>query len=525
MLKINLEQNGVTTVHRFMVVDAHSHLGQDEDGSSMTNPNAPGQGTFDFWGTIENKMRRDWQDNKTPQSYSTLIGGVQTKVSLSFEQMPMIRSMLQYLETNDTGGRYKGYWNRVQYQNLIDQGVVFPFQDVFRNKMPEAQFRASNLNVSRHVSRFPTSLRLKGYMRCVPWEGQKAVDEVEYWAAQSGQNIRGLKLHPRSDGWLDTIASPQVINVIKKAVEHNFPIIFDTRGKQTILDLGELINTVRVQLKKEYPERLSQFKAIIAHAAAGNVDDEEVYYTIAQPNTYMDLSLCQGKTVERFLKSFRIWCRQNQVKEKTGRSWSEYCLYATDYPFFQEVHASALLSYVIGPAFFENGGTIQDMQNILGLNQLRLFPEYNQSIYFSTPTTAISSMIQAKIHTNPIPEVNASQEILFHSIAKMVGDGVYDINQIYLQVPQSGDVSTNNAVFLTSRPKCPNETIPLLALTVDPAKFSILATLPPDSNWKPNGYNYFDSDTRQMFRECFETTRPAQNPNEVAAVISKAYNH
>ena len=73
MLKIILEQNGSTTTHRFMVIDAHSHLGQDEDGSSMTNPNPPGQGTFDFWGTIENKMVRDWQNSKNPQSYSTIF--------------------------------------------------------------------------------------------------------------------------------------------------------------------------------------------------------------------------------------------------------------------------------------------------------------------------------------------------------------------------------------------------------------------------------------------------------------------
>ena len=459
-----------------------------------------------------------------------MINGIRTKVSLSFEQMPMIRSMLQYLEKHDAGGKYQGYWQRVQYQNLIDQGVVFPFQDVFRNKKPEAQFRASNLNVSRHVSRFPTSLRLKGYMRCVPWEGQKAVDEVEYWATQKGQNIRGLKLHPRSDGWLDTIASHQVVNVIRKAVEHNFPIIFDTRGKQTILDLGELINTVRLQLNKETPELLPQFKAIIAHAASGNVDDDEVYNTIAQPNTYMDLSLCQGKTVERFLKSFRIWCQQNRVQEKTGRSWSEFCLYATDYPFFQEVHASALISNLISPIFFENGGNVQDVQNILGLNQLKLFPEYKQSFSFSTPAPAISSLIQAKSPMNPatkkknsLPNV-ASQETMFQSVAKMVGDGVFDINRIYLQVSQAGDTSANNAVFMTSRSKFPNETIPLLALTVDPAQFSLLATLPPNSIWKPNGYNYFDQNTRQMFRECFEKTSPAQNPQEASAIISKAYN-
>jgi len=244
----------------------------------------------------------------------------------------------------------------------------------------------------------------------------------------------------------------------------------------------------------------------------------------------MDLSLCQGKTVERFLKSFRIWCQQNRVQEKTGRSWSEFCLYATDYPFFQEVHASALISNLISPIFFENGGNVQDVQNILGLNQLKLFPEYKQSFSFSTPAPAISSLIQAKSPMNPatkkknsLPNV-ASQETMFQSVAKMVGDGVFDINRIYLQVSQAGDTSANNAVFMTSRSKFPNETIPLLALTVDPAQFSLLATLPPNSIWKPNGYNYFDQNTRQMFRECFEKTSPAQNPQEASAIISKAYN-
>ncbi len=261
-----------------------------------------------------------------------------------------------------------------KFQRLVDQAVCFPFQDKFRAKMPEALYCASNLNISRIVSKFPVSLRMIGYMRCNPMEGIKAVNEVEYWA-KTGL-IRGLKLHPRSEAWVDHVNSSQAVAVLMKAAEYNLPIIFDTRGKQTIMDIAALIQSTRQQLQKQHPELLPKFKVIIAHFAQGNIDDFDVYNAITQPNTWGDLSMLHGVGTANFLQSFRKYCEQNRIKEKTGRAWSDHLLFATDYPYFGDMHAKELIVYLFNQEFFEGGGTLEDSERILGLNQIKLLPEY-----------------------------------------------------------------------------------------------------------------------------------------------------
>ncbi|GAG94611.1 unnamed protein product, partial [marine sediment metagenome] len=255
------------------------------------------------------------------------------------------------------------------------QSVCFPFQDVFRDKHPEALYRASNINVSRFTTRFPFSMKLIGYARCDPMEGEKAVNEVKY--AREVLGLRGLKLHPRSEGWIDNITTEKAINVLVEAVKHSMPVIFDTRGKGSILAIGELIKSTRNFIQRKYPDLLPHFKVIIAHFAQGNIGDLDVYNTIVQPNTYGDLSMLHGEGAGNFFKSFREWFISSRKEAVDGRKWSEYLLYGSDYPYFGDVHAEKLIIYVINKLFFDTGGNLEDARNILGLNQLRILPEYN----------------------------------------------------------------------------------------------------------------------------------------------------
>ena len=52
-------------------------------------------------------------------------------------------------------------------------------------------------------------------------------------------------------------------------------------------------------------------------------------------------------------------------------------LFASDYPYVGDSHAEKLLIYLINKQFFDTGGTIEDTRNILGLNQIRILPEYS----------------------------------------------------------------------------------------------------------------------------------------------------
>ncbi|WP_371803478.1 amidohydrolase family protein [Candidatus Lokiarchaeum ossiferum] len=526
MLRVKTEIDGKIEILDMIVIDAHSHLGIDEDGTAMQNPLAPGQGTFDFWGKIENMIRSDWNEGKMLQSYNTRINSIPTNLSFEFIQLPLFSKITKALKNSTLQSNYSGLADRFQYQNLIDQGVVFPFQDVFRKKKPAAIFRASNINVARHVSQFPVSLRLNGYIRCVPWEGQKALDEVDFWMNQTA-NIRGIKLHPRSDGWLDSVSSSQVIEVVKKAAFYNLPVIFDTRGKQTIMDLAELIKKTRDNLRRQSPELIPQFKAIIAHAAAGNVNDEDVYAAIAQPNTYMDMSLCQGKTVEQFFLTFRLWCERNQIAQKTGRTWSEFCLYASDYPYFQELHAKSLIQNLIDPIFFENGGNLQDLRNILGLNQLKLFPEYGKSIKFP-PTVPISLMVEStqKSVPNASKDPNLgfnTQDIMYQSIAKLIEENQINIKKVIFQFEETWKSYKNEAILYTSPKKNPENIIPLMLMNIQDDNLGLITTIPDQFDWNPLGSKFYDASTNKIFRKIISRSNTSNNAVHAKDLLSHIY--
>ena len=68
-------------------------------------------------------------------------------------------NLFDYLKQINSGS----HSNIIEKMNggwIIDHGVCFPFQDKFRDNKPEAQYRASNLNISRFTTHFPNSLRL-----------------------------------------------------------------------------------------------------------------------------------------------------------------------------------------------------------------------------------------------------------------------------------------------------------------------------------------------------------------------------
>ncbi len=527
MLRINYEINGKKYTKDIIVIDSHSHLGIDVDGSSMQNPMAPGQGTFDFWGKIENMIRTDFSSEKMQSNYSCKIGKKMVKIGLDFIQLPIFSQINHFLEKRNKSGRFNTVSERFKYQNLIDQGIVFPFQDTFREKKPEAMYRASNLNIARHTSSFPVSMRLNGYIRVVPWEGRRALDEIDYWA-NSQFNIRGLKLHPRSDGWLDKVATQSVINVMKKAAYYNLPIIFDTRGKKTILDLGILIKQTRDILKKESPELIPNFKAIIAHAAAGNVNDDDVYSVISQPNTYMDMSLCQGKAVEQFFLTFRMWCERNQIERKTGRKWSEFCLYASDYPYFQELHAKSLIENIIQPVFFENGGTIDDIENILGLNQIKIFPEYGMlkpkknSPKINQISTLIKNSNDPSIQ-NTIFSTSNLKSLMFQTIANLIDDDVIDIRKHIFQFSDNWSCYDNNALFVTNSKKDNQKIINLVLMEMIKGNIGLISSIADESEWNPMGFKFFNKNDNLALKQMFKNSTYVTKSEEASSFIARSY--
>jgi len=494
MLTATIEQNGRKWTENLFVIDAHSHLGQDVDGAQMMNPLSPG-GTFDFWGNIQGRITNDWEKTGE-QSFTTNIEGKPTKISWSFTTYPFTEKL--YSELERLGQRHSDLKEKSKYYVFIDQGVCFPFQDVFRDKHPEALYRASNINVSRFTTRFPFSMKLVGYGRVDPMEGEKALREIRYMREELG--LRGLKLHPRSEGWIDKINHQNAINALIEAAKYSMPVILDTRGKASILKIGELVSQTRRTLQSQNPNLLPHLKVIIAHLAQGNIDDYEVYNTIVQPNTYGDLSMLHGKGAGNFFTSFRNWFNSNNKQNVDGRKWSEYLLYATDFPYFGDMHAEKLLIYIINKLFFDTGGTIEDTRNILGLNQLKLLPEYNKAQIKKDIKPLPSTII-----SNPqYPQNNVSAyDIGLTSLARLLAENKIDIKRICLQFKDSWS-NLSDDILMTAESPAKKQEFDLLFMELVKGQISILAPLHPNQKWKTLGYKYFDPEDREFFASFFK---------------------
>lgn len=513
MLIATIEQDGTTREESIFVVDCHSHLGTDVDGATMMNPLAP-SGTFDFWGNVQGKVMTEWE-NDNEQSFNTMINGKHSKISWSFKPFPFTDKL--YIALQRLKKRHSDLKEKAKFYSFIDQSVCFPFQDIFRDKEPEALYRASNLNISRFTTRFPFSMKLIGYARCDPMEGKKAVDEVKYARVVLG--LRGLKLHPRSEGWIDTISSEKAINVLIEAAKHSMPVIFDTRGKGSILAIGRLIKSTRNLIQSKYPKLLPHLKVIIAHFAQGNIGDHDVYNTIVQPNTYGDLSMLHGEGAGNFFKDFRQWFISNRKESVDNRKWSEYLLYGTDYPYFGDVHASKLIKYILNKQFFDTGGTIEDIRNIMGLNQIKILPEYSLPQVNTNIQNLPSTIISSPSMKTKSP---STYETTIMCIASLLADNVMDIKKICLQFNESWNDISNNILLSTASASRQIE-IKMLLMDLVKDKISLLAPLQENTIWNKFGFKYFNPEDRAFFAPLFKQCYLANDVNKLIECLNPIF--
>jgi len=515
MLTATIEQSGMTRVENIFVIDCHSHLGHDVDDANMMNPLAPGTGTFDFWGNVQGKLLAELK-KINEVSFTTTLNGKSTKISWSFNPYPFTDKLYSALEK--LGKIHSDLKEKSKFYSFIDQGVVFPFQDKFRDKQPEALYRASNINVSRFTTRFPFSMKLIGYERCDPLKGEKAVNEVKY--AREILGLRGLKLHPRSEGWIDNVNSDKAVQVLVEAAKHSMPIILDTRGKRTIMEIGELIKSTRILLEAKHPKLLQHFKVIIAHFAQGNIEDYEVYNTIVQPNTYGDLSMLHGEGAANFFEDFRKWFISNKKENVDNRKWSEYLLFGTDYPYFGDVHAQKLLVYIINKRFFETGGTIDDTRNILGLNLIRLLPEYNLPQIKKDAKNLPCTMV-----SNPMFRQNkkSAYEIAIEALSNLIIENKIDIKKFCLQFKDSWNLFTNDLLITAIKNSTKEEINLYVKNLVENQSIFLLAPMQSNMMWKKFGYKYFDPEDRTFFASFFKQSYLATDVNKTMEGLKQIF--
>ncbi|MHA1354964.1 MAG: amidohydrolase family protein [Candidatus Heimdallarchaeota archaeon] len=308
---------------KLVVVDAHSHVGADEEKIQNLNPMAA-SGTIDFYKRIYHKYLLE--ENKSIHLPSSALFNVE--------------------------GEEKEY----EIKFLVT----------------EAEYRASNINIHRNISSYPGALRFIGFMRLNPQMGiDKVKTELDFGV---GLGLRGVKLHPRSDLWLDDINTDEMVSTMVEAARRDLPVILDTRGRKTIDDIFALVNRTLPKLGNIPGKKL---KVIIAHCAHGYIGDKEVYDILAHPNIYGEISMLHGDAVKKFYKEFANHYKRKDFHKKTGIPWSKKILFGSDFPFLQEHHALYNLQYLTSESFFTRVGTLNDLQNILGKSLLDLLRPKN----------------------------------------------------------------------------------------------------------------------------------------------------
>ncbi|MHA1274807.1 MAG: hypothetical protein ACTSQS_15400, partial [Promethearchaeota archaeon] len=226
------ETNGTNLTKKrklfFYLIDAHHHIGEDEDG----HRNLSVRGSFDFFRSIWRLLNQKYKDmGSFPEHFRPKFKIINTRPPPPLE---FLSSMQIHNQS----------W-------IFDQFVAFPFHDIFRNISKEneikAQYNNSNKRIGNLMSDLNTGSRLIGYCRIDPQDGDLALRELDNAIKNLG--LKGLKLHPLSDGWNNKnffLNEDSIIfKIFQKSIDYNIPVIFDCRFTTTLSWIYECVKILR----------------------------------------------------------------------------------------------------------------------------------------------------------------------------------------------------------------------------------------------------------------------------------------
>ncbi|MHA1791067.1 MAG: amidohydrolase family protein [Promethearchaeota archaeon] len=476
-------------IHHIYIIDSHSHIGHDVDGVANENPMAP-FGTIDFYKKTYAEVLKETGGNE----WSFTSRGVKYEFKI-VPYWPVYEIYTQAAKSK----KYSKVLERLENSWMIDYGIGFPFQDTYRANDPKALFAASNDRVAKIVSKFPVSLKMLGYCRINPDEGQKAIDELRYSIKVRG--LRGLKLHPRSEGWLDHINNSNSINVLIEAAKMSIPVIFDTRGKQSIYDIFDLVRATKQQLQRTAPQLLPHLKVMIGHAVQGNNGNTNVYNAISDPNTVGEVSLTRSPEWDAFVVDF-------MKRSPAGKNWSKHLVFGSDFPYAFERHAKDVISFVVSKKFFDAGGTIQDVKNILGGNTLRMLPEFN--IPPVQQTNIPNSMSIHAIKQNGTKPTS----IIAQVITRLIEDRDVEISKFVPMFDKTFGKFSNDFLIETKwKVNGEDKTLWMMALKLIGDEVYGFGPLGTKGRWNPFKFSYFDPEGF-LALEPFSEINIVKNPDE-----------
>ena len=197
-------------------------------------------------------------------------------------------------------------------------------------------------------------------------------------------------------------------------------------------------------------------------------------------------------------------------------------------PYFGDVHAKDLIVYLFNQDFYEAGGTVEDSANILGLNQIKLLPEYGEKLVMNYEAPALSTYLQS---TNMLPSnfpkrpaspLN-SRQLMYKTLAGLIDDNIIDIQKMIFMFRKDWSDYANEFCLITTPKNAPEKQIPLLFMDLHKDQLGLMATLPKGFEVKHLGYRYFDPIARQQFHAILQNSFPAAVEADAVQMLAKAY--
>ena len=381
---------------RLYIVDAHHHMGKEK-----SHRNTP-SGAYDFYASLWFEMKK-------------LVKQKLDEDSLLFEPIRV--------EAPDLASRCfnsRKSWTRLNHGWLVDKTVVFPYTDDYaKSKNPkEPTFKVSNDKIAGWTTRAPHSTRLIGFARVDPTDESRekglAVKELERSVQELG--LRGLKLHPLAQLFVDSIEGVMTKDIVKRAGELGIPVIFDTRNIATVLKIKNLVESIRND--PECGTAMRGLRVILAHCGM-SPGDPRLYEVLRDPAIFAETSTLHDLDVPVLFET--AFERLSQA----DFSWSEKILFGTDFSFLS-VQAADIIIFLLSRDF---PGTLADAQRILGGNSLSLIQRP-----FST---------SAGVQMSPVEYVSrdiggTKQFDLENSLLGLFSGDKWDLSSLDLMLPPAG---------------------------------------------------------------------------------------
>ena len=381
---------------RLYIVDAHHHMGKEK-----SHRNTPA-GAYDFYASLWFEMQK-------------LVKQKLDEDSLFFEPIRVEGSDLVSRCFNS-----RKSWARLNHGWLVDRTVVFPYTDDYaKSENPkDPTFKVSNDKIAGWTTRAPHSTRLIGFARVDPMDEHRekglAVKELERSVQELG--LRGLKLHPIAQLFVDSIEGIMTKDIVKRAGELGVPVIFDTRNISTVLKIKNLVESIRND--PECGTAMKGLKVILAHCGM-SPGDTRLYEVLRDPAIFAETSTLHDLDVPVLFES---------AVERLSRldfSWSEKILFGTDFSFLS-VQALDIILFLLSRDF---PGTLADAQRILGGNTLSLVQRP-----FSTTAGAQISPVEYVGR-----DIGGARQIgLENSLLSLISGEKWDISSLDLMLPPAG---------------------------------------------------------------------------------------